>query len=106
MSRDLTSVNIEHGLGVAPNFYIVRVQNNVTYTANKDKYIFIAASKFNSQSYGMFFYANAATNTASVRSSLGYPMGNATTFTPMNIDGYTFINGYTYHWVCGVIEEQ
>jgi hypothetical protein len=98
---------IEHGMGVAPNFYMIRNTNQMGYNANANKILAMYATDFSNQSVSVMLYANSTTSTFTPRTSIGSTIGNATTITTPSMSGsYAFQSGHTYHWVCGVIETE
>lgn len=102
-----TTYTIEHGLGVAPNFYMIRNTDQMGYSANANKILAVYATDFSNQSVSVMLYANSTTSVFTPRTSIGSIIGNATSITtPFFNSIFTFQSGHTYHWVCGVIETE
>lgn len=102
-----TTYTIEHGLGVAPNFYMIRDTDKLLYSSHANRILTICAADFSSQSVLVLLYTNSTTSTFTPRTSLGGIISNATSITTPSINAsYVFQNGHTYHWVCGVIETE
>ena len=102
-----TTYTIEHGLGVAPNFYMIRDTDKLLYSSHANRILTICAADFSSQPVLVLLYTNSTTSTFTPRTSLGSTIGNATSITTPKInDSYVFQSGHTYHWVCGVIETE
>jgi hypothetical protein len=115
-SENKTSrVDVNHGLNVKPNFLIVMVDTNfsagVATTMLTGASVFYKAMKYNSSSYIIYTAhitmegygsnnqaAGAATRAASeayfTTSTFGIPCNST----------YSLKAGYTYRWVCGVLD--
>ena len=104
-----TTITIEHGLGVRPNFYIVRDQDEVPNSSN-NLIVQIVESAFNTQGVSMVSYTTTSSisSKGSSTANVGYILGaNATSFKTKDWGtSYFFKAGHTYHWICGVIETQ
>ena len=102
-----TTYTIEHGLGVAPNFYMIRDTDKLLYSSHANRILTICAADFSSQPVLVLLYTNSTTSTFTPRTSIGGTIGNATSITtPVISSSYAFQSGHTYHWVCGVIETE
>lgn len=96
---------IEHNLGVAPNFYMIRDTDQIGYNTHANKILAMYATDFSNQSVNVMLYANSTTSTFTPRTSIGGTIGNDTSITtPFFNSNFTFQSGHTYYWLCGVIE--
>ena len=100
-----TQQTIEHGMGVAPNFYMIRDTDQIGYSTHANKILAMYATDFSNQPVSVMLYANSTTSTFTPRTSIGSTIGNATSITtPFINSNFTFQSGHTYYWLCGVIE--
>lgn len=112
-TSDVTSVNIEHGLGVAPNFCAWFVEDdlseNIVAGLNLCGAVIRKTHKINaSTSHNTgYFYRGYNTSGAMGGAQSGGSYATYLTDTQCRLCGnstYKFLTGYTYRWVCGVMD--
>lgn len=114
-SDDALYLEIQHGLGVAPNFLIWFVENDMgtTGVANiaTDGSITIKRVKMNSTSsviYNVHYVAhgyNASTQFGQTAGKYSNSVDMTATIARMRTASpYMFKSGYTYRWICGVAD--
>ena len=108
-------VDVSHGLGVTPNFLVVMMEEDTSSTpltsALVGATVFFKSMKYNSSSsiqytahITMEGYASSAQATGSATRAASNAYFTTTTVgIPCN-STYVLKSGYTYRWVCGVLD--
>lgn len=111
---DASSVDITHGLGKAPNFYLF-AEKDANYTSSVGTSCVVAGAGIDLE---MKSNSSSATTLASIYMIRGYgssgssggttngtnSLFNATTCTLYSTSTYKFKSGKTYAWLCGVLD--
>ena len=106
-SNNVSTYTFEHGLGVKPNFYFVVAAKEFQYTEwNNAIYRIFGEDLGGNICFKALWYSNSSTDALVSRNVRGgYIATNDSTITTENFGtSYTFRNGMTYVWVCGVID--
>lgn len=113
-TSDASSVNITHGLGTKPNFYLF-AEVNANYTSSVGTSCVVAGAGIDIE---MKSNSSATTTLESIYMTRGYgssgsaggttngtsSLFNATTCTLYSTSTYKFKSGKTYAWLCGVLD--
>jgi hypothetical protein len=115
-TADLTaSVNIEHGLGVAPNFSAWIIEDG-SFADTPIKLALIGGLAFaktmkkeasDSTRYNYHYYLRSYTNAGAAGYSCSQSTTNYLTTTTLRLHASAaakLLGGYTYRWVCGVLD--
>ena len=103
LSSAATTHTIEHGLGVAPNFYFVVAQERYEFK-DWNEYVYREFyTSFEYPSYHGIIYSNASTDALITRSLYSLETNTNSIIFP-SINTYKIRSGITYRWVCGVID--
>lgn len=115
MSSDVVSVDVDHTLGVAPNFLVWELVD-ADYSANVDTSLAIAGAvfpismKYNESSTTVYKSCymirgyNSSSQTGGTTSGSSANYLTNTKCTLMGTSTYKFKSGKTYRWVCGIME--
>jgi hypothetical protein len=110
-----TRVNVEHGLGVTPNFLVVMMEEDTSSSpltsALVGETVFIKNMKYNSGSsiqYTVHVTMEGYSSSAQV-SGIATRAASSVYFTTTTVgiqcnSTYALKSGYTYRWVCGVMD--
>jgi hypothetical protein len=113
-TSDAATVNISHGLGTTPNFYLF-AEKNANYTSTVGTSCVVAGAAIG---VGMKSNSSASTALATIYMIRGYGSSGSsggttngtnslftdTSCTLYSTNTYKFKSGKTYIWLCGVLE--
>ena len=108
-------IEIQHGLGVKPNFCIVRLEKDTSSTALNSCLVLAAlfekknkaSSELNSYVYNTNMMVEGYDSSYTLKGGVTYNQLQYLTETIITIPSdyiYNLPAGYTYKWVCGVLD--
>ena len=92
---------LTHNLGVSANFYLIRVQGDLT---TSKKVMYAMGSSLGGKALHVQNYYS--TNGYALNQKIGSLVSSTTALYPTSFSGYTYASGKIYHWICGRFEEQ
>ena len=102
---DASTYDIEHGLGIAPNFFIVAA-DTYSVSTSYSGYIYLQSGRIfgDHTPFRVLTWANNTITNSAV--ALGGTFSTESTITVPSDSSAKFKSGMRYRWICGVIENE